>query len=265
MLASGPVAKHTYDRLAPFYDVYNRHPAYASWIEGLARLGEEAGAPSRTLLDVACGTGRSFVALLETGYAVCGVDISVEMLKRAESRAPRRARLVACDMTALPFLGRFGLAFCVNDALNYLLRPDEVGATLRGIAANLSPGGIAVFDTNTLATFRGVFATTRAERRDGFEVMWRGGSDSTFAAGGEARASMTVTDMTAPAGRPLLTVEHRQRHHPQEVVREAIQAAGLECVAIHGQHDDGRRDPRLDEAKHTKAIWVARRPSRVRG
>ncbi len=39
---------------------------------------------------------------------------------------------------------------CVDDSLNYLRDGDELALALGGIAANLAPHGLGVFDLNTL-------------------------------------------------------------------------------------------------------------------
>jgi SAM-dependent methyltransferase len=77
------------------------------------------------VLDVACGTGKSFRPLLRRGYEVTGCDISPPMLEQAPAGAPG-VRLVPADMRALPDLGAFDLVTCLDDALNYLAR-DRAG------------------------------------------------------------------------------------------------------------------------------------------
>lgn len=58
-------------------------------------------------------------------------------------------------MRDLPVLGQFDLISSLNDAINNVLDAQQLLATLRGFRRNLAPGGVVVFDVNTLATFRG--------------------------------------------------------------------------------------------------------------
>jgi hypothetical protein len=52
--------------------------------------------------------------------------------------------------------------------------------------------------------------------------------------------------------------EHFQRHHPPGVIESALAAAGLERVAAYGQDLTGAVEARVDEARHTKIVYVAR-------
>jgi predicted TPR repeat methyltransferase len=54
--------------------------------------------------------------------------------------------------------------------------------------------------------------------------------------------------------------DHVQYHHPDERVRAALAATGLELVLTQGQRDEGPRDDHFDEATHTKRVYLARRP-----
>src|SRR5919112_1807986 len=94
--AEAPAAE-AYRGLAPFYDAWTSH---------LERRARRFGVSGRRLLDVACGTGKSFLPLLERGYEVTGCDISPEMLAEARAKAPGVV-LEEADMRELPKLGEF--------------------------------------------------------------------------------------------------------------------------------------------------------------
>lgn len=53
-------------------------------------------------------------------------------------------------MPELPVYGSFDLACCLDDAVNYLLSVAELYRAVHGLAANLAPDGILIFDSNTL-------------------------------------------------------------------------------------------------------------------
>src|SRR5688572_7361509 len=82
-----------YERLAPAYDVLTADYRHDRWLAALEALAREHGLRGRRLLDVACGTGKSFLPLLDRGYDVAGCDLSPAMLARAAEKAPT-ARLV---------------------------------------------------------------------------------------------------------------------------------------------------------------------------
>ena len=250
--AAGDSAKETYDAYAAVYDEFNCNYMYERWTGRLLERAEEAGIGGQRLLDVACGTGLSFIRLLEAGWEVTGCDISPEMLERARERAGDRAELVEADMRELPFLGEFDLIWAVSDPFNYLLEVEELEATLRGMGRNLAPDGIALFDLNTLVTYRTFFSEEVVVEDDGRRLVWQGQlSPEEVTPGTVAEARFDVP------GQPGQAHVHRQRHFSEEQVRAAIDAAGLECVALYGELD-GDLTPGLDENLHTKAVYLCR-------
>lgn len=249
---AGDAAKEAYDVYAPVYDEFNRNYKYERWTGRLLSVAEEAGLGGKRLLDVACGTGLSFIVLLERGWEVTGCDISPEMLERARERAEGRAELVEADMRELPELGEFDLIWAINDPLNYLLEVEELEAALEGIARNLAPTGIALFDLNTLVTYRTFFSEEVVVEDDGQRLIWQGQlSPEEVAPGTFAEARFEVP------GQPGKAHVHHQRHFSEEQVRGAIGTAGLECVALYGEHD-GDLTLGLDENHHTKGVYLCR-------
>src|SRR5690349_20319268 len=136
--ASGDV-QQAYDTFAPAYEDFNHGYMYERWTGRLLEKAEEAGLVGSRLLDIACGTGLSFVAMLERGWQVTGCDISPEMLAIAEEKFGDRAELFVADMRLLPEVGEFDLIWALNDPLNYLLSTEELGAALDGMRRNLAP------------------------------------------------------------------------------------------------------------------------------
>jgi SAM-dependent methyltransferase len=254
-------AREAYDDLAPAYDLLTADYPYERWLVVLEGLARSHGLRGRRVLDVACGTGKSFLPLLARGWQVVGCDISAEMLARAAAKAPG-ARLVQADMRALERLGSFDLVTCLDDALNYLLVEDELRAALAGIRRNLAPSGIAVWDLNTLAMYRAAFARDRTTDRDGVFLAWRGETATGLEPGGPAQATV---DVFAPARDGLWerrSSVHRQRHWPVSVVRSVALRAGLRVLAVPGQHEGAVLEPALDELVHSKAVYLACRAER---
>src|SRR5215210_7608105 len=96
-----------YDTFAPFYDDFTAASDYENWTEQVLAVAASHGLRADTLLDVACGTGKSFLPFLRRGFRVTACDASAAMLAEAALKAPE-ARLVCCDMRDLPLLGSFG-------------------------------------------------------------------------------------------------------------------------------------------------------------
>lgn len=248
-------AFEAYEKTAPYYDTFTAHHDTERWLENiLVATGADTRSAGK-LLDIACGTGTSFLPFLARDWQVTGIDISPAMLSRAEAKAPRRARLLEGDMTRLPTLGRFDLVTCFDDALNYVL--DEVGlaAALAGIRRNLASDGLALFDLNTLHTYRSFFADTQVvDSKDG-QVVWRGQSSSLAAPGSICEAVLRFEGSRSGHGAPAV---HRQRHYGPEQITGAAHAAGLEITACFGHAEDAVLEQPLDETRHIKGIFSAR-------
>jgi SAM-dependent methyltransferase len=252
-------ALQAYDAMAPSYDAFTAHHRYDEWTATLEELAREAGLHGRRLLDVACGTGKSFLPFLERGYEVTACDLSPRMAAIAAAKAAGRARVAVHDVRRLPVLGQFDLVCCLDDALNYLHEPADVRAALAAMAANLAPGGVLVFDTNTLRTYRTFFATITVVQGDGEVLVWDGHAPADLDAGGLARATLEMLRAQDDGTWTRDRCEHVQRHHEAPALHDALVAAGLEPLAPRGMHLDGSVSDGLDELENTKAIHVARR------
>lgn len=250
-----------YDALAPVYDGLTAHHDHERWLALLLELGRAHGLAGRRVLDAACGTGKSFMPLVRRGFDVTACDISPGMAARARRRARgHRVRVRVADMRRLPALGEpADLVTCLDDAVNYLLDPEELLAALTGMRANLRPGGLLVFDVNTLATYHRVFC-------DG--LTWTGGAN-TYASLGERRpvepGGLYATTLQAWRGRAstgtlLAQSRHVQRHHGAPELERALLDAGLEPLGVYGSGADGAPERPPDEELHVKTVVVARRP-----
>jgi SAM-dependent methyltransferase len=242
-------ARDTYDAFAESYDQFNHRYMYERWTARLLERALANGLEGDRLLDVGCGTGLSFLPMLDRGWRVTGCDISTQMLARARAKAGEEVELAVADMRDLPLLGEFDLIWAVNDALNYLLSREELEATLRGMRRNLAPGGRIVFDVNTLAGYRGFWSGEHVVEHAEKRFLWRGGDAEEVASGGFYEARF---------GGDGEAHVHRQRHFPREEMLAAIAAAGLRCLDLAATVD-GELEDELDEDHHTKAVYVCAR------
>jgi SAM-dependent methyltransferase len=246
-----------YGAFARFYDAFTAASDYEHWTGQVLAAAAPHGPVGDRLLDVACGTGRSFLPFLRRGHRVTGCDGSPEMLAEASLKAPG-ADLRVCDMRALPELGSFDLVTCFDDSLNYLADGDELLACFRGVADNLAPRGLFAFDLNTLRAYRTTFACDSVTEAGGNVFAWRGESSPDFA---EGDATAAAIEIFAPAGDGLyerVVTRHEQRHHPVSEVTALLDEAGLRLAALHGTLDDGRLVDTPDESTHLKVLYIAR-------
>jgi SAM-dependent methyltransferase len=252
-------AERTYEAMAPVYDDFTAHHEYEAWLTDLLIALERRGLQGKRLLDVACGTGKSFMPMLPRGWEVTGCDISPAMLERAREKAGDAVRLLVADMLALPKLGEFDLIWALDDAINYLLSREELEQALRGMRGNLSTTGLLLFDVNALPAYRTFFAETEVVERGGKRLVWTGLAAADVPAGSicESRLEVMPGDGEESAAKAPALI-HRQRHFPEAEVRAALAGAGFECLDVYGHGLDGIPKQPLDETTHTKAIYVAR-------
>jgi demethylmenaquinone methyltransferase/2-methoxy-6-polyprenyl-1,4-benzoquinol methylase len=140
-MTSGTLApdevRSMFDRIAPVYDVMNR-----AMTMGLDRKWRRltAGAvvrPGDRVLDACCGTGDLALADARAGGRVTGVDFSMEMLARAERKAPE-FQWVQADAAALPFDDGSFEVVTVGFGIRNLA---DLEAGLAELARVLVPGG----------------------------------------------------------------------------------------------------------------------------
>ena len=259
-LAPDP-ALDAYEALADAYDRFTAHHDHGRWLTGLLDIAGRHGFRGGRVLDVACGTGKSFTPLLERGLAVTACDLSPAMAEHARRRHPDGAAEVhVCDMRALPGdWGPFEAAFCLDDAINYLLEADELSLAFAAVHRVLAPGGLYVFDVNTLATYRSAFAATFVQQADDAFFSWQGTASAEHPAG--ARCEAVVEAFVADGDRwRRRTSRHVQRHHPPATVTGALRDSGLELVEVLGQRPGAALHDAPDESSDSKTVYVARRP-----
>jgi SAM-dependent methyltransferase len=249
-------AEIAYEAYAPVYDLFTAHYDTEGWLSDLLPHLERHGLSGNRLLDVGCGTGESFIPMLARCWEVTGCDISPAMLEHARSKAGELAELSVADMRELPRFGSFDLVWALDDAINYLLSPEELAATLAGMRSNLSPGGLVMFDLNTLLAYRTFFAERHVIERDGMRLIWTGQAAPDVVAGSICEARFEAEGAGQAAD--VRTHLHRQRHFSEADVLAALASVGLDCLAVLGHGLDGVPRQPLDEAIHTKAIYIAK-------
>jgi SAM-dependent methyltransferase len=246
-----------YETFAPFYDRYTSDHGHDEWMADVHAILRRHGLPGRRLLDVACGTGKSFVPLLSRGYRVTACDASPAMAERARDKLGDRGEVRVADMRALPWRESFDVATCVDDGINYLLTLGDVVGALRSIREALVPGGVLVFDVNALGAYRGAFAEESTFEADGLTFRWRGESSPTMPPGEMVAA---FTEVVGPDGSTLVSARHVQRHYTVDQLRLACAEAGLEGVRFWGEIPGRGLVPGADELVSSKILCLATRP-----
>lgn len=253
-------ARTAYDALAPFYDAYTEEHDHERWLANLEAIALEAGLRGRRLLDVACGTGKSFMPMLARGYEVTACDVSHAMVERARARSELQPTDVfVADMRDLPRLGSFDVATCLDDSLNYLVSDAELERAFAGIARNLRPGGLLIFDLNSLAVYRELFARDSVAEADGALFCWRGTGESEIGPGALHEATIEVFSEHGDGCWSRTTSRHLQRHHRPVLVTDLLSRVGFDLVGTYGQVTGAKLETPPDEERHLKLVYFCRR------
>ncbi len=246
-------ARTTYDAFAPIYNEFNHLNDYEMWLgEVLLPELEQHGLKRGRALDVGCGTGRAFGPLLRRGWEVRACDLSPGMLERAREEGGGQVQLDVVDMRELPVYGEFELVLSMNDAVNYLLGDEDLERALARMCANLGDGGLLLFDVNSKGTYESGFwsGSGHAVEHDGRNWTWYGH--------GEVEGMAGVFESRIE-GDDIEPIVHRERYRSEPEVREAMSAAGLDCLAALGMQEiDGKvvlSEP-PDEARDYKVVYI---------
>ncbi len=189
-----------YTGFAEVYDTFMDNTPYEEWADFLESVIEKYGiskpvsksldrheeimedseqaleTEKNLVLDLGCGTGTLTELMAGKGYDMIGVDNSGEMLSIAMQKSEKSGNqiLYLCqDMRELNLYSTVGCVYSVCDSLNYLLEDEDMEETFRMVHNYLYPGGIFIFDFNTLYKYREVIGdTTIAENREDCSFIW---------------------------------------------------------------------------------------------
>jgi SAM-dependent methyltransferase len=247
-----------YEPLARVYDAFTAASDYEAWTTHVLALAAGYGWRGSEVLDVACGTGKSFMPLVERGFRVTGCDVSAAMLAEAARKAPE-VPLIEADMRSLPRLGAFEMVVCFDDSLNHLLDENDLASAFASVARNLAPAdGMFLFDLNSLLAYRTTFVAHSVSEQDGLIFVLRGDSTPDAAPGCRAAAHVDAFRPCDDGRYERTTARLVQRHFPPHRVTALLSGAGLDCLGVHGVLADGSHVSEPDESRQLKLMYVAR-------
>jgi SAM-dependent methyltransferase len=141
-------ASVSYGRLARWYDpIYDaRGKDYLAEARGLLAVAASPGTTIRSLLDVACGTGRHLAAFAEHLDEVAGVDASEEMLAIARTRLGPAAALTRGDLRGFDLGRRFDAVTCLFSAIGHVADGRELDGAVAAMARHVAPGGVLLLE-----------------------------------------------------------------------------------------------------------------------
>lgn len=187
----------SYTSFARVYDTFMDNVPYQEWADFLDTVLQKYGCFGKNLtanplqdtemeqallsernsvLDLGCGTGTLTELLADKGYDMIGIDNAEEMLEIAMEKRMQSGKDILYllqDMREFELYGTVGAVISVCDSLNYILDEEDMQKVFDLVNNYLYPGGIFVFDFNTVYKYETVIGdTTIAENREECSFIW---------------------------------------------------------------------------------------------
>ena len=235
-----------YRDFAYVYDELMDETPYGEWCDTIAGLVEQYGvskpdreaegpleAERNLVVDLGCGTGTLTQMLYDLGYDMIGVDCSEEMLSVAMEKKERSGSQILYllqDMRELELYSTVGTVVSVCDSLNYILEEDELLTVFRLVDNYLYPGGLFIFDFNTVYKYEQVIGdATIAENREDCSFIWEN-----YYSSEEELNEYDLTVFVQEEGDRFrrFTETHYQRGYTAEQMAGLAALAGMEVVEM---------------------------------
>ncbi len=285
-----------YTGFASVYDIFMDNVPYDEWCVYLTELMREYGVTEGLVAELGCGTGSMTRRLAAAGYDMIGIDLSEDMLDVArsyeadsyeiscedneETELPDeeleaddaeedfrqesvggsvvpRIMYLNQDMREFELYGTVAAVVSLCDSLNYITEEADLCEVFRLVNNYLDPGGLFLFDMNTIHKYRDVIGeTTIAENREDCSFIWDNAYDE---ASGLNQYDITIfkkVDFEEEDADELPLFErtmetHVQRAYSLETVVRLLEEAGLEFVAAY---EAGKRQPVTEQTERMFVI-----------
>lgn len=223
-----------YRGFAQVYDLFMSDTPYEAWSDYVAGLLRDYGAAEGLLLELGCGTGRLTRLLAGYGYEMIGLDISAEMLQAAmaeQVKQPQDILYLLQDMREFELYGTVRAVVSICDSMNYILEEEELTKVFSLVNNYLDPGGIFIFDLNTVFKYETLLGdTVIAENREEGSFIWENYYDQDSQIN-EYDLTLFIREEDERFRKYEET--HYQRAYNPEQVKRALTAAGLKLEAVY--------------------------------
>lgn len=200
------------------------------------------------VVDLGCGTGTLTNLMYRKGYDMIGVDSSESMLEVAQKKRDDKEYDILYlnqDMRDFDMFSTVGTVYSVCDSINYLLEDEEVIRTFKLVEKFLYPGGLFMFDFNTVYKYENVLADkTIAENREDCAFIWENFYDD------EKRINEYDVSIFVSKDEPDMfkryVETHYQRGYTLGDMHRFLNEAGLKVILVR---DSDTRDEPTDESQ----------------
>lgn len=254
-----------YMNFAAYYDVLTQNVEYANRarrLHFLIRQYIRTETDGTLLTDLACGSGSLCEELARLGYDVIGVDNSPAMLSAAMEKKLKSGlpiQYLCQDMRELDMFGTIDVTTCMLDSLNHLPGIEDVQQVFAKVSLFAQPGGLFLFDLNTLYKHREVLADkVFLYDLDAVFCVWEN-----RLAEDRATVEEQLTFFEKVGDAYFRTDEFiTETAYPFETIETAIRRAGLELVAAFDADKNLDTPEELSPVTETtqRILFVTRKP-----
>ena len=133
-----------FTKTAEYYDALYHFKDYGAACNQLHQLIQQYNANAKTLLDVACGTGKH-LEYLKNRYEATGLDLNPELLAVARKRCPE-VNFHEGDMTNFRLETTFDVVVCLFSSIGYVQTVENLNKAVACFTQHLNPGGLLVIE-----------------------------------------------------------------------------------------------------------------------
>lgn len=131
-----------------------------------------------TILDVGCGHGRFLIPLLQKGYTVTGIDMSIYMLTELKNRLQSHklyANLICMDFETMYFNQQFTSIICMDSVICYILETEKIISSLKKCYNALTPQGVLIIENWNMFSQWNILGTTRSYKHihENNTITWK--------------------------------------------------------------------------------------------
>lgn len=258
-----------YTGFASVYDIFMDNVPYREWSEFVIKLLEQYGVKEGLVCELGCGTGSITRRLRDAGYDMIGIDLSEDMLYEAreyewnrEEQNGKDILYLNQDMREFELYGTVAAVVSLCDSMNYLLTEEDLRKVFRLVNNYLDPGGVFIFDMNTIHKYRDVIGdTTIAENREECSFIWENAYQKDT---GLNQYDITIFkkaewDEEEKELFERITETHLQRAYGIERIIELIREAGMEFVTMYDA------DTKSEVTEQTERVYFVAREQRQEG
>ncbi len=233
-----------YTSFAAVYDIFMDNVPYDEWCAHVVRILKERGIRDGLVLDLGCGTGNLTELLAQAGYDMIGVDNSEDMLELAQEKKLRSGHDILYllqDMREFELYGTVRAVVSLCDSINYITSEDGLRQVFSLVNNYLDPGGLFLFDMNTLYKYRELLGdNTIAENREDCSFIWE---NSWYEEEQVNEYDLTIFEKEENGLFRRYTETHFQKGYDIETVKRLLLEAGMDVLAVWGAETERAPEP----------------------